>query len=165
MFFDVDPFIWLTVVLGAIAVGLTVVLSFGGPRKAMPPGELRRAIFAAPDGSSQVEISVEMAMGRRQQRVGMMFRPSLDDGHGMYFRWKRSHRAGIWMRNVRIPLDLVFLSPAGRVMMIESRLPGGKALSGCRIVSGGLVEVPRGFCAKSGIRPGWIFSLVIGDRP
>lgn len=54
-------------------------------------------------------IQLEVTRTREQQALGLMFRPSLDDDRGMLFEFPRPRRVQFWMRNVLIPLDMVFL--------------------------------------------------------
>ncbi len=54
-------------------------------------------------------VQLEVAGTPTEQAMGLMYRPSLDDNRGMLFRFRGPRRAQFWMKNVQIPLDMVFL--------------------------------------------------------
>jgi uncharacterized membrane protein (UPF0127 family) len=47
---------------------------------------------------------------------GLMFRPSLADDRGMLFLFDQPRQPSFWMKNMLIPLDLVFLDGTGTVV-------------------------------------------------
>jgi len=53
---------------------------------------------------------VEIAADPAAQARGLMFRESMPDNAGMLFIWPRAEPRAFWMRNTRIPLDIVYLS-------------------------------------------------------
>lgn len=67
-------------------------------------------------------IGLEVARTRQQQATGLMGRTSLADDRGMLFEFKPPQSVSFWMKNVRIPLDMVFLKN-GRVEAIASSVP------------------------------------------
>ena len=54
----------------------------------------------------------------QDRAVGLMFRPSLPRDRGMLLLWSEERYATIWMMNVLVPLDIVFLDDAGEVIEI-----------------------------------------------
>lgn len=48
-----------------------------------------------------------------------MFRKSMAADHGMLFDFKMDREVTMWMRNTLIPLDMVFISKAGRVTHVH----------------------------------------------
>ena len=66
-------------------------------------------------------LQVEVAETDRARARGLMFRDSLADGEGMLFRFAVPHRYEFWMKNVRIPLDIIWLDANHRIVWIEER--------------------------------------------
>jgi hypothetical protein len=67
-------------------------------------------------------IELEVAETAIQQATGLMFRESLPDNRGMLFSFERPRITNFWMKNVTIPLDMIFLRD-GEVMAIFSSVP------------------------------------------
>ena len=72
-----------------------------------------RAIL--PDGAA---VDLELATTPEETTTGLMFRPSLPRDRGMLLLWSEERYATIWMMNVLVPLDIVFLDDAGEVIEI-----------------------------------------------
>jgi len=65
-------------------------------------------------GESWVEVAgqryyVEIADDDEERARGLMFRDELGTGEGMFFIWRRPAPRAFWMRNTRIPLDIVYI--------------------------------------------------------
>jgi hypothetical protein len=67
-------------------------------------------------------IQLEVARTRSEQAMGLMFRPELPDDRGMLFLFDRPRPLQFWMKNVLIPLDMVFLRE-GEVQAIVTAPP------------------------------------------
>jgi uncharacterized protein len=103
-------------------------------------------------------VQVEVAETDAERARGLMFRDSLDEREGMLFRFEVPRRYGFWMKNVRFPLDIIWLDATRRVVWIVERaapcasdpcpmyVPGAEASY--------VVEVIGGFVAKHGVAPG-----------
>jgi uncharacterized membrane protein (UPF0127 family) len=52
--------------------------------------------------------SVELAETQEKQALGLMFRDSLPDDHGMLFIFPSEGLRRFWMKNTRIPLDIIY---------------------------------------------------------
>jgi len=68
------------------------------------------------------EIDLEVALTPEQQSLGLMYRDFLAPNRGMLFPFEFPRRASFWMKNVSIPLDMVFLYQ-GEVKFIEANVP------------------------------------------
>lgn len=70
---------------------------------------------ACATGQSYVELkgqrfSVEIADDRDEQTLGLMFRRLLEPDHGMLFIFPNEAPRGFWMKNTRIPLDIMYFN-------------------------------------------------------
>ena len=73
--------------------------------------------------NSSVEVIVEIADTAAQHYKGLMFRDSLEEGAGMLFVFDEQSRA-FWMKNTKIPLDIIFISSDFKIVDIkENFLP------------------------------------------
>ena len=73
------------------------------------------ACTACAAGNSYVELKgqrfmVEIADDREEQALGLMFRDELPDDQGMLFIFRNEAPRSFWMKNTRIPLDIMYFS-------------------------------------------------------
>ena len=100
-------------------------------------------------------IPVEEALTRKQRIQGLMNRDQLATGTGMWFVFDDDKERSFWMRNTRIPLDIVYVNSKGKIVRIirrtvpfsERSLPSGAP---ARYV----LEVNGGEAAKLGLVQG-----------
>lgn len=67
-------------------------------------------------------IQLEVAETQQQQAMGFMYRSEIPDDRGMLFPFSPPRRVSFWMKNVRVPLDMVFLRD-GQVVAIAADVP------------------------------------------
>lgn len=67
-------------------------------------------------------IDLEVATTAREQAIGLMFRPEIPDNRGMLFPFEPPRPVNFWMRNVQVPLDMVFLRQ-GEIVAIAHSVP------------------------------------------
>lgn len=106
----------------------------------------------------QVSFLVEMAETEEQHNYGLMFRDTLPVDEGMLFVFDPPRKVGLWMKNTRIPLDVIFIGEAGRVLSV---VPDQKPFSLRRIESHesvrAVLELNAGTAARQGITQGAVF--------
>jgi uncharacterized membrane protein (UPF0127 family) len=68
------------------------------------------------------EIELEVTKTPQQQQLGLMFRQSLEPNRGMLFSFSPPRITRFWMKNVVIPLDLLFIKD-GKIKAIENNVP------------------------------------------
>jgi len=69
--------------------------------------------------------TLELADTKRERARGLMYRESLPDNHGMLFLYPRVGRPAFWMKNTLIALDMLFITPTGRIQQIhDNAVPG-----------------------------------------
>ena len=119
------------------------------------------------DVSVRAEV-VDTAVDRQQ---GLMFRENLPEGQGMLFVFKDEGCYGFWMKNMKFPIDIIWIDKEKRVVDIKPNLSpcqevresfaGGDREKSCEIFEPRAkalyaLEVEAGFCRRNKIE--------IGDR-
>jgi uncharacterized membrane protein (UPF0127 family) len=59
---------------------------------------------------NQEIIELEVAQTPQQQQIGLMYRDVLPANRGMLFPFNPPQTVSFWMKNVSIPLDMIFIS-------------------------------------------------------
>jgi uncharacterized membrane protein (UPF0127 family) len=72
-------------------------------------------------------LQVEVMVSDEDRAMGLMFRPSLAPDRGMLFSFERSDFHGIWMKNCRFPIDIVWLDEERKVVDVKEGAPPCKA--------------------------------------
>jgi uncharacterized protein len=67
----------------------------------------------------QVEVMVEDA----DRAMGLMFRPSLPEDRGMLFVFEALDFHGIWMKNCKFPIDILWLDADLRIVHVQEAAP------------------------------------------
>ncbi|MEB3314401.1 MAG: DUF192 domain-containing protein [Cyanobacteriota bacterium] len=116
-----------------ITLAATVTLSLAcSPSPARPSGHGLALAPSQPRGqqlpiTAVVElggqaISLEVAQTPEQQALGLMYRPTLAPDRGMLFPIAPPRPVSFWMKNVPVPLDMVFIYQ-GRIQALASQVP------------------------------------------
>ncbi len=120
------------------------------------PGQLLPVSAIADVRETQIEL--EVAETSQQQALGLMFRSALPDNRGMLFPLGNPRRARFWMKDVPVPLDIVFLRDS-EVIAIAAQVPPCAALP-CpsygpetELVNQ-VIELRGGRAAEIGLQPG-----------
>jgi len=103
----------------SLAAGLALGLAAGpaGAGPAVVP-------LTLPSGKVlQVEVMVEDA----DRAMGLMFRSSLSPDRGMLFVFEGPEFHGIWMKNCRFPIDILWLDEDRTVVHLQENAPPCKA--------------------------------------
>lgn len=68
-------------------------------------------------------VGVEVADTPELRAQGLMFRESLAADAGMLFAFEDSSIHGFWMKNTKIPLDMIWIDESFRVVDVQSAVP------------------------------------------
>ena len=72
-------------------------------------------------------LQVEVMISDEDRAMGLMFRPSLAPDHGMLFLFDSPDFHGIWMKNCKFPIDIVWLDEEKKVVDVKESAPPCKA--------------------------------------
>mgnify|MGYP001255354893 FL=1 len=108
--------------------------------------------------------SVEVADDDQERARGLMFRDSLADGHGMLFIHDREERQAYWMKNTRIPLDILYFDAQLRLVTQQRDVPPCSAGDRCppypsRAPALYVLELNAGEARRLGLEDGAVLTL------
>ena len=102
--------------------------------------------------------SVELATTSKEQALGLMYRDSMADDHGMLFIFPTETRRSFWMKNTRIPLDIFYFDAELKLVSVSENTPPCRTESCPSYPSDGparyVLELNAGKAAQLGVRPG-----------
>jgi hypothetical protein len=113
------------------------------------------SVTLKPAGGTPLAVRVEIAATPATRELGLMYREKLEPASGMLFVFPQREPVSFWMKNTKIPLDILFIADDGEIVKLHARtkpfseapLPSVKPV---RFV----LEVDGGFCEKHGVREG-----------
>ncbi|OGJ56925.1 hypothetical protein A2635_04050 [Candidatus Peribacteria bacterium RIFCSPHIGHO2_01_FULL_51_9] len=109
--------------------------------------------------NQEVRVQVEVADEPAERARGLMFREDLPEGHGMLFVFDEPAAQSFWMKNTRIPLDIIFFDAEGLFVSLATMEPCTAdpcPLFHSQDVAKYALEVPAGFLEQYRIDPQWI---------
>lgn len=105
--------------------------------------------------SGDHSFNIEVATTDQERALGLMFRRSLPENGGMLFLYDQPQPAAMWMKNTLIPLDMVFISPEGKVHRIEANTePFSTAVIPSEGAVVGVLELKGGEADRIGLKRG-----------
>ncbi len=61
--------------------------------------------------NGNISVHAQVAKSQEQQEFGLMYRESLAEGSGMIFPFAQAGNYGFYMKNMKIPLDIIYAKP------------------------------------------------------
>jgi uncharacterized membrane protein (UPF0127 family) len=152
--------------VNAITAGLLLVLAValvvqsGVLAPPLDPGDYENATVTVRDdnGTTLATVDVRIADTDRKRYVGLSETASLDPGEGMLFVHESAETRAYVMRNMSVPLDILFIGPDGTLTTIH-HAPTEPGESGDELIKYRgrgkyVLEVPRGYANATGIDEG-----------
>jgi uncharacterized membrane protein (UPF0127 family) len=127
-------------------LGLSVILSSGCSQKVFRKVCIRDLCVRA-----------EVADTPLVRQNGLMYRDNLGPKEGMLFIFEREGKHNFWMKNMRIPLDIIWLSADKRIVHIVSNAQPCR--ENCYVLGAGeaskyVLEVNAEFAVKHRLKTG-----------
>jgi uncharacterized membrane protein (UPF0127 family) len=143
--------IGVSVTLGALAACLCAVIGRAAAVEVNPPLPTGTLVIA-----ERVTVKVELARSVHEKMRGLSGRPALKPGHGMLFVYERPQPIGIWMKDMRFSLDILWIRD-GRIAHVEKNAPPLVPSGPENVYTAtgeAVLEVPAGFVDREKIRVG-----------
>lgn len=161
--------LWL-MIIGACAV-LTACVPHNVPlsnssQNVSPSMPVEKLQLISPTGE-KIPVIVEIAFTEEEHSRGLMERTTLLNDHGMLFVFGAPQELSFWMKNTKIPLEVLYFDAQGEFVSMQSMTPCTQ--DRCpSYPSYGLsqyaLEVNAGFTATHDIGAGWRIDYVM-DGP
>jgi uncharacterized membrane protein (UPF0127 family) len=108
----------------------------------------------AETGAGELSFKVEIADDTAERSMGLMFRDHMPADQGMLFVFEETRDVGFWMKNTKLPLDLIFIGEDGKVKAIRHGEPMSEAVISPNAPVRFVLELNAGTAAARGIEPG-----------
>jgi uncharacterized membrane protein (UPF0127 family) len=133
-------------------LGLTLMAK---PEVGAPQSELKRTQVVIQTARGDVSLQPEVATTPLEQEIGLMGRTRAGSRAGMYFPLPRPGTVEVDTSGVGFPVDILFVSPDGRIAKIEKMARAGSSGEFKSPGSvGAYLQIEGGKARKLGIRAG-----------
>jgi uncharacterized membrane protein (UPF0127 family) len=104
--------------------------------------------------------TLEIAAREADRNKGLMYRDFMPEDRGMIFVFADEDDRSFWMKNTRIPLDILFLDGSGKVVSIHQmkpyvEVPGTPSDGPAKYA----IELNAGQAAAAGVKAGDVLQL------
>ena len=98
--------------------------------------------------------TLEIANDAAEREKGLMRRDAMPADHGMIFVFPGEERLGFYMKNTRIPLDIIFLNANGVIVSIKQMRPYDVSTTYTDSPAKWAIELNQGQAAAAGLNVG-----------
>lgn len=145
---------WLRPLLFAALLASPAVMSAALAATPCPNVGLKSTRVTFETAKGRFVYTVEIAATPDQQACGMMFRDKMAPDTGMAFPMVPPRATGFWMENTALPLDIIYVSPAGRVLNVRRGQPYSRDVLTSAGITGEVIELAAGEAERIGLKPG-----------
>ncbi|MBT8072450.1 MAG: DUF192 domain-containing protein [Gammaproteobacteria bacterium] len=107
--------------------------------------------------------AVELATTSEKQALGLMFRDSMPEDEGMLFIFPNEAPRSFWMKNTRIPLDIMYFDKNLKMVSLSADTPPCRVARCPSYPSTGpamyVLELNAGKAQELGVGPGSVLTL------
>ncbi len=103
-------------------------------------------------GNKINDFLVNIASTDKERQNGLMWVKNLPQNYGMIFEFENEQMIYMWMKNTKIPLDMIFIGKDGKVIHINhNSQPESLEIISSMKPAAKVVEINGGLAAKLGI--------------
>ena len=106
------------------------------------------------------EFRIAIATNRQEKEQGLMFVTKLANNYGMLFEFEREQVIAMWMKNTKIPLDMLFIDKNDKIVAIKhSAIPESLDLISSEYKVTKVLEINGGLCNSLEIKIGDLIKI------
>jgi len=126
---------------------------------------LDRVLLQTATGTHVVGVRIALTLAEHQR--GLQFLDRLPEETGMLFLYRRPREVTMWMKDTRLPLDMVFIRPGGAVHRIErSAEPYSERIIASHGSVIAVLEIAAGLAERLGLQRGdRVMHRALGSDP
>jgi uncharacterized membrane protein (UPF0127 family) len=109
--------------------------------------------------------TLEVADTEPTRETGLMNRDSMPANHGMLFVFEDETPRAFWMKNTRIPLDILFIDAQGKVVSSKSMKPFDLRTTPSDAAAKYAIELNAGAAESSGVAVGDQLNIPLPAQP
>jgi uncharacterized protein len=98
--------------------------------------------------------TLEVAADPESRARGLMRRDSMPADHGMIFVFPKAEKLGFWMKNTRIPLDIIYIDASAKIDSVKQMKPYDTSSVYAEGDVKYAIELNQGQAAEAGIAAG-----------
>ena len=108
--------------------------------------------------------TLEIANTDVARQRGLMERDAVPEDRGMIFIFPEERELAFWMKNTRIPLDIIYLDSGGQVVSVHQMKPYDRTSVPSARDAKYAIELNLGQVAKTGVKPGDVLNIPASAR-
>jgi uncharacterized protein len=112
------------------------------------------------------QLITDLAINNDQQSKGLSIKDTLNENEGMLFVFKQPSRQGFWMKDMKFPIDIIWLDTNSTVVHIENNLKPCISVLSCHVYfpdknSLYVLETTAGFSQRHNVKIGTHIDLTL----